>query len=189
MKYRTRVNVVIDSGTATIYTNNPETFLKSAGDYEFSECGVAFVDKDKTKTLVKYSSLRNAVKTYKRVIDMIDLKEAERLKIGKNLLNKLREDVVTYNYGTITSLVACGLLLGDNDPKYWAYLIVLLLLSSVNVVEACKIIRKAVSKPEDRAVLEADLADLGVLSQASNCEKAEDVSLYLKINDGLTKGM
>ena len=187
MKKRDKVTLLVGNNTATIYASHPKTFLKLSKDFMFSECGVAFVDNDRTETLVKCDSSENAVETYKRVIDMIDLKEAERLKIGKNALIKLKEDAITYNHGTFASLVACGLLLGDNDPKYWTYLLTLLLASSVNVVEVGKIIWKLVSKPEDRAALETDLAELGVLTQARNCEKTDDVSLYLKLNDGLAK--
>lgn len=189
MKDRNKVNAILGRTSATIYANHPKTFLKLAKEYDYSECGVAFVDNEKTETLVKCDSLESAVATYKRVIDMIDLEEAERLKIGKNVLIKLKEDAITYNHGTFASLIACGLLLGDNDTKYWTYLLILLLASSVNIVEVGKIIWKLVSKPEDRAALEADLAALGVLTQASNCEKAEDVSLYLQFNNGLNKRM
>lgn len=182
---KSSINVRISEMSGTVYVNNAKTFVKLADEYEYSECGVAFVNKDQEERLVPFESPQQAVDGYKKVVGMIELEEVQKLKMGKNLIKKIKEDIIKPQPSFYATALAFWLLFGENDIKYFTYLITIMILGSVNIVEACRLMKKMLSKPEDRAQLEKELSDFGLMSYTSFCNSEKDVSLYLKQSDGL----
>lgn len=184
-----RINLKASSEVATVYAKHTKTFLDIAKKYDYSECGVVLRNSDDLGHFVQLDSPEAAVHCYKKVIEMIDLNEIERIKMQRGLLQKVKSDVLKLQPSFYATATAFWLLFGEKDAKYATYLISLVLLGSIDFGEAFKLMKGYLAKPEKRAVLETDLAELGVLTQACNCEKTDDVSLYLKLNDGLAKKM
>ena len=180
-----RINLKASSEVATVYAKHTKTFLDIAKKYDYSECGVVLKNSDDLEHFVQLDSPETAVHCYKKVIEMIDLNEIERIKMQRGLLQKIKSDVLKLQPGFYATATAFWILFGEKDAKYATYLIFLVLLGSIDFGEAFKLMKGYLAKPEKRAVLETDLCEFGVLTQACNCVKTDDVSLYLKLNDGL----
>lgn len=179
-----RINLKASSEVATVYAKHTKTFLDIAKKYDYSECGVVLKNSDDLEHFVQLDSPETAVHCYKKVIEMIDLNEIERIKMQRGLLQKIKSDVLKLQPGFYATATAFWLLFGEKDAKYATYLISLVLLGSIDFGEAFKLMKGYLAKPEKRAVLETDLCEFGVSEYVSQCESREAASLYLKIEDG-----
>ena len=179
-----KINLKASSEVATIYAKHAKTFLDITKKYDYSECGVVLKDSGDVEHFIQLDSPVAAIHCYKKVIEMIDLNEIERIKMQKSLLQKIKSDVVKLQPSFYATAIAFWLLFGEKDAKYATYLISLVILGSIDFREAFRLMKGYLTKPEKRAVLENDLCEFGVSELVSQCETKEDASLYLKIEDG-----
>ena len=85
-----RINLKASSEVATVYAKHTKTFLDIAKKYDYSECGVVLRNSDDLEHFVQLDSPETAVHCYKKVIEMIDLNEIERIKMQRGLLQKIK---------------------------------------------------------------------------------------------------
>lgn len=178
------VKVNASKEVATIYAAHTKVFLSISEKYNYSECGVVLKPSDEVERFVQLGSPQEAVQCYKKVVEMIELSEVDRIKMERSLLQKIKTDVLKIQPSFYTTAAVFWFLYGEKDAKYATYLITLVLLGSIDFSQAFKLAKGYLTKPEKRAVLETDLCEFEINEYVSQCETKKDVSLYLKIEDG-----
>ena len=189
--------------TGTLYTNSPKYFMKYYTCNEVEECGIFLSgksialaeDDDKNKDTnnpveevvqdryIAMPSAEAAVANYKKALKVVDIEDAVRVKINKQILEKIKKDIVDPN---LTSSAMFGLiwLFSNKSVGYTCWLAALTLLCNINLYEAICFAKAACVSDNDRQLLEGEIWNMGLGEMIYNPVKKEDLKLYMKVKDG-----
>ena len=187
MGKKDNIHLVSSAGAITIYAQYAKAFLSIADKYEYDECGVAFKKTDGVESFIQFDTPQIAIDSYKKVVNMIELNEVDRIKMEKSLLNKLKEDVFKFQPTFYATALAFWMLYGEKDAKYAIYLISLVALGSIDFTEAFRLMKAYLITKDKRAVLDVDLCELGLSEYVDQTESKKDASLYLKLSSDFVK--
>lgn len=173
-----------DYCTGAFHTNSPKFFLKYFKinePFEYGICTRDLEDDGEYKYHPMDCDTSLLVKKYKKVLEVVDLTEVEQIKLKKDILSILKEDIFEFNKGTALAFGLIWLFSGNHNLGYGAYIAALYVICSTDIFEAYRLVRASLTSEEKKERLDSELGELGLSDVVQNVDSRNDINLYFKV--------
>ncbi len=198
-KCKANVNLVgkkinIEYEDTLLLTNNSKVFNKLYLCNDVLECGVHLAkdtismlgteDKSTLKKAediyVPTSTNKEAVAIYQTALKVIDIEEIDRLKMNRQILKKIKQDIIDSSDLYLVPFALIGLFYAKNVGQVFS-LATLCLLCQINMYEAIKMIKAFMVSDYDKKVLEDKMLQVGLGDLVDEPVSKDDLKLYMKL--------